>query len=61
MIWSHSSARAIHQHERNVPDDVLELIGTEEGKTDAVVMVVPYLSRLLAIIDLVCTTGQLRS
>lgn len=39
VIWSHSSSRAIHEHERNVPDDILAMIGTEEGKTDAVVMV----------------------
>ncbi|KAF8973191.1 membrane dipeptidase-domain-containing protein [Flammula alnicola] len=39
VIWSHSSARAVHDVPRNVPDDVLELIGLEEGKKDAVVMV----------------------
>lgn len=39
VIWSHSSARAVHDVPRNVPDDVLELVGTTEGKTDAVVMV----------------------
>ncbi|KAJ6495642.1 renal dipeptidase family, partial [Mycena vitilis] len=39
VIWSHSSARAVHDVPRNVPDDVLSLIGTGEGQTDAVVMV----------------------
>jgi len=44
VIWSHSSARAVHDVPRNVPDSVLELIGTKEGKRDAVVMVnfAPY-------------------
>ncbi|KAJ7128954.1 membrane dipeptidase-domain-containing protein [Mycena crocata] len=39
VIWSHSSARAVHDVPRNVPDDVLQLVGTGEGQTDAVVMV----------------------
>lgn len=39
IIWSHSSARAVHDVPRNVPDDVLKLIGRGEGKKDAVVMV----------------------
>lgn len=39
VIWSHSSARAVHDVPRNVPDDVLELIGTGPNQTDAVVMV----------------------
>lgn len=39
VIWSHSSARAVHDVPRNVPDDVLELIGIGPNKTDAVVMV----------------------
>ena len=39
VIWSHSSARAVHDVPRNVPDDILKLIGTGEGKKDAVVMV----------------------
>ncbi|EEB88617.1 hypothetical protein MPER_13462, partial [Moniliophthora perniciosa FA553] len=38
VIWSHSSARAIHNVPRNVPDDILKLIGTGEGQKDAVVM-----------------------
>jgi len=39
VIWSHSSARVVHDVPRNVPDAVLELIGTGEGQKDAVVMV----------------------
>ncbi|KAF8070365.1 membrane dipeptidase-domain-containing protein [Lyophyllum atratum] len=39
VIWSHSSARAIHDVPRNVPDDILRLVGTGEGQKDAVVMV----------------------
>ncbi|KAJ7124986.1 membrane dipeptidase-domain-containing protein [Mycena epipterygia] len=39
VIWSHSSARAVHDVPRNVPDDILALVGTGEGQTDAVVMV----------------------
>ncbi|KAF8637969.1 hypothetical protein AX16_010601 [Volvariella volvacea WC 439] len=39
VMWSHSSARAVHDVPRNVPDKVLRLIGTDEGKTDGVVMV----------------------
>ena len=39
VIWSHSSARAVHNVPRNVPDDVLELIGKDRDQTDAVVMV----------------------
>jgi membrane dipeptidase len=49
VIWSHSSARAVHDVPRNVPNDVLKLIGIGEGLTDAVVMVqlLPSLVNLL--------------
>ncbi|KAK7472978.1 hypothetical protein VKT23_001082 [Stygiomarasmius scandens] len=39
VIWSHSSARAVHDVPRNVPDEVLRLVGTGEGQKDAVIMV----------------------
>jgi len=39
VIWSHSSARAVYDVPRNVPDDVLKLIGQGDDKKDAVVMV----------------------
>ncbi|EIW79603.1 hypothetical protein CONPUDRAFT_106218 [Coniophora puteana RWD-64-598 SS2] len=44
VIWSHSSARAVHDVARNVPDDILEMIGFGPNQTDAVVMVnfAPY-------------------
>ncbi|KAH7912281.1 membrane dipeptidase-domain-containing protein [Hygrophoropsis aurantiaca] len=39
VMWSHSSARAVHNVARNVPDDILKLIGTGKGQKDGVVMV----------------------
>ena len=39
VIWSHSSARAVHNVARNVPDEVLSLIGTTDGKKDGIIMV----------------------
>ncbi|KAG6334054.1 hypothetical protein ID866_5042 [Astraeus odoratus] len=39
VIWSHSAARAVHDVARNVPDEVLGMIGTDEGQKDGVIMV----------------------
>ncbi|KAF9512152.1 hypothetical protein BS47DRAFT_1394442 [Hydnum rufescens UP504] len=39
VIWSHSSARAVWDVPRNIPDDILLLIGEGQGKKDAVVNV----------------------
>lgn len=39
VIWSHSSARAVHDVARNVPDEVLGMIGTGEGQKDGIIMV----------------------
>lgn len=30
VVWTHSVARALHDHPRNVPDDILRLIGDDE-------------------------------
>jgi membrane dipeptidase len=39
VIWSHSSARAIRNVTRNVPDAILELLGTGVDQKDGIVMV----------------------
>ncbi|EIW81180.1 hypothetical protein CONPUDRAFT_104400 [Coniophora puteana RWD-64-598 SS2] len=39
VIWSHSSARAVHDVARNLPDDILRMVGFGEGQKDAVIMV----------------------
>ncbi|KAI0258173.1 membrane dipeptidase-domain-containing protein [Gloeopeniophorella convolvens] len=39
VIWSHSSARALHDIPRNVPDKVLRHVGFGEGQRDGVIMV----------------------
>ena len=44
VIWSHSSARALRNIPRNVPDFVLEKIGEGKGKIDGVVMVSTFTS-----------------
>lgn len=40
VVWTHSVSRALHDHPRNVPDDVLSLIGSGEGKNPGVVQCV---------------------
>ncbi|KAB5593404.1 hypothetical protein CTheo_3142 [Ceratobasidium theobromae] len=39
VMWSHSSARAVHNVPRNVPDNILKMIGTGPGQKDGVVMI----------------------
>lgn len=41
VIWSHSSARAIHNVPRNVPDNIIQLLGTGQGKKDGIIMASP--------------------
>jgi membrane dipeptidase len=37
VVWTHAGARALCDHPRNVPDDVLQLIGDGPGQKDAVI------------------------
>lgn len=61
MIWSHSSARAVFNVSRNLPDEILKMIGTGEGQRDAVVMVSFMFHPLLLFPVLFSLQGQLRS
>lgn len=42
VVWTHSVARALHDHPRNVPDDVLALIGDGPGRNPGVVQCVMF-------------------
>jgi membrane dipeptidase len=37
VVWTHAGARALKDHPRNVPDDILQLIGDGPGKIDGVI------------------------
>ncbi|EXJ55946.1 hypothetical protein A1O7_08877 [Cladophialophora yegresii CBS 114405] len=37
VVWTHAGARALWDHPRNVPDDVLSLIGDGPGQKDGVI------------------------
>jgi membrane dipeptidase len=59
VIWSHSSARALRHVSRNVPDDILRLIGTGDGQKDGIIMVsVPYRSMPCFLLHAVYVTGH---
>lgn len=42
VVWTHTGARALWDHPRNVPDDILRLIGEGPGKNPGVVQSVFY-------------------
>lgn len=44
VIWSHSSARGVFDVPRNVPDQILKMVGHGPGQKDGVVMVSLYAS-----------------
>ena len=42
VVWTHSGARALWDHPRNIPDDVLDLVGEGEGKNKGVIHSIFY-------------------
>ncbi|WVQ80942.1 hypothetical protein IAT38_003049 [Cryptococcus sp. DSM 104549] len=42
VVWTHSGARSVNNHPRNVPDDILQLIGDGPGKNPGIVLSVLF-------------------
>ncbi|KAH7024404.1 membrane dipeptidase [Microdochium trichocladiopsis] len=42
VVWTHSGSRALQDHPRNVPDDILALVGDGPGKNPGVIQSVFY-------------------
>jgi membrane dipeptidase len=42
VVWTHAGARALQDHPRNVPDDVLELIGDGPGRNPGIMQDSPF-------------------
>jgi membrane dipeptidase len=36
VVWTHAGSRAVQDHPRNVPDDILNLIGDGPGKNPGI-------------------------
>jgi membrane dipeptidase len=36
VVWTHTGARAVQDHPRNVPDNILAMIGDREGKNPGI-------------------------
>ena len=42
VVWTHSGARAVWDHPRNIPDDILKLVGDGPGQNPGVIQSVFY-------------------
>ncbi|WWD09291.1 hypothetical protein V865_007414 [Kwoniella europaea PYCC6329] len=42
VVWTHSGARAINNHPRNVPDDILQMIGDGPDKNNGIILSVLF-------------------
>lgn len=36
VVWTHAGARSVQDHPRNVPDEILQLIGDRPGKNPGI-------------------------